>query len=60
MYRLLEWGYGIASSYTTIPCDFVKTTVKCANQKQIEQCLSKWAESPPWGQFWWARGRKCL
>jgi len=24
----------------------------------LEQCFSKWAESPPWGRIWWARGRK--
>ena len=24
----------------------------------LEQCFSKWVESPPWGRFWWARGRK--
>jgi len=24
----------------------------------INQCFSKWAESPPWEWFWWARGRK--
>jgi len=23
-----------------------------------KQCFSKWVESPPWGRFWWARGRK--
>jgi len=22
-----------------------------------DQCFSKWAESPPWGRFWWAKGR---
>jgi len=24
----------------------------------VDQCFSKWAESPPWGRFWMARGRK--
>jgi len=23
----------------------------------LHQCFSKWAESPLWGRFWWARGR---
>jgi len=26
--------------------------------ESLEQCFSKWAESTPWGRFWWARGRK--
>jgi len=24
----------------------------------LNQCFSKWGESPPWGRFWWVRGRK--
>jgi len=23
----------------------------------LKQRFSKWAESPTWGRFWWARGR---
>ena len=26
--------------------------------KRLDQCFSRWAESPLWGRFWWARGRK--
>jgi len=28
------------------------------SEETIDQCFSKWAESPPWGRFWMARGRK--
>ena len=39
--------------------------LKCHNQMSLTQihnglcqCFLKWAESPPWGRIWWARGQK--
>jgi len=40
---------------------FLFCYVICEMEKRIfplVKCFSKWAESPPWGQFWMARGRK--
>jgi len=30
----------------------------CKKTQNLHQCFSKWAESPPWGRFLCARGRK--
>jgi len=46
--------------WTNLRCEGLDNDTTCywLEAQILMQCFSKWAESPPWGRFWWARGRK--
>jgi len=53
--RTINWSCSFQQWYSRLP-GYIWLHIPLT--LYIDQCFSKWAESPPWGRFWWARGRK--